>query len=317
MCCLKSCLVSKVPSAAQAPLLSPTAVAGTLLCLFSSCIPEHTMQLPRNTQAGACLSEAGFQYNSSNFDKFFLSRFLCAWSKRAFQRARKMLSNSLFPDPCSLETGPCQPLTCRALQQPNKAVCSIPPPCLSCYHQILANASGFCFLWLFYTYMPCQHWIPTADLARSFLEEAAHVAWNLGEEELALSISFLPVPRHSRCSSLLCFSRQCWKAMKKDFGVTTRQFCKYVLALTLSTSHKWGELSEDQNQTWPCAVQLKSLQVYRKHLPLPLQQIAGLYLGSVFFSKALFTRQICSCVHISNHSQWLQHLDPQLWSFLF
>lgn len=157
MCCLKSYLVSKVPSAAQAPLLSPTAVAGTLLCLFSSCIPEHTMQLPRNTQAGACLSEVGFQYNSSNFDKFFLSRFLCAWSKRAFQRARKMLSNSLFPDPCSLETGPCQPLTCRALQQPNKAVCSIPPPCLSCYHQILANASGFCFLWLFYTYMPCQH----------------------------------------------------------------------------------------------------------------------------------------------------------------
>lgn len=60
MCCSKSYHISNVPSAAQAPPLSPIAGAGNF-CLFSFCLLEPTLQLPLNTQPGACPSEVQFQ----------------------------------------------------------------------------------------------------------------------------------------------------------------------------------------------------------------------------------------------------------------
>jgi len=82
------------------------------------------------------------------------------------------------------------------------------------------------------------HGVPALNpYGRPGPEDAACAAGYLGGDQLALSSSFLPVaPVLPQEFSV--FPREGWKAMKKDFGVTTRQFCNYVLALTLSTTHQ-------------------------------------------------------------------------------
>lgn len=217
-------------------------------------------------------------------------------SQRQHFKGQAKFWAALFPQgfgfPKTLFAGDNPVPACRAFQQQNDAVLSVPPLCLSHHLQNLANASGFaCFV--FFTYV-------RGDCTRSLQQPGHLFLWrccSFGWQRAHSASAFCLWPQLSSHNKFLCFLDKVEKQRKRIFGMPARQFYKYVLALTSPPSYQQAELSEDQTKADPEQFHWNPCEC-RSSTHLSLLWLLGLYQDSVFLLKSIIPSAVTfPCSH--------------------